>query len=93
MTSDHKVPSELRRLLDTSPDAVVLVNRAGVIVALNGRAEALFGASAQKLRERAPAAPRDSPTQISCRRRAAWSSPLLTTLSSSRSNLERTAGS
>jgi diguanylate cyclase (GGDEF)-like protein/PAS domain S-box-containing protein len=46
----RKVPSELRRLLDTSPDAVVLVNRAGIIVSLNRRAEAMFGAGARKLR-------------------------------------------
>jgi diguanylate cyclase (GGDEF)-like protein/PAS domain S-box-containing protein len=46
------VPSELRRLLDTSPDAVLLVNRAGVIVAANGRAEAMFGVSARDLRGR-----------------------------------------
>ena len=50
MTRGRKVPSELRRLLDTSPDAVLLVNRAGVIVALNGRAEAMFGVSVRELR-------------------------------------------
>jgi diguanylate cyclase (GGDEF)-like protein/PAS domain S-box-containing protein len=52
VTRGRKVSSELRRLLDTSPDAVLLVNSAGVIVALNGRAEAMFGASARELRGR-----------------------------------------
>ncbi len=47
-----KVPSELRRLLDTSPDAVLLVNRGGIIAALNGRAEAMFGATDRELRGR-----------------------------------------
>jgi diguanylate cyclase (GGDEF)-like protein/PAS domain S-box-containing protein len=46
----REVPSELGRLLDTSPDAVLLVNRAGIIVAVNGRVEALFGVSARELR-------------------------------------------
>jgi diguanylate cyclase (GGDEF)-like protein/PAS domain S-box-containing protein len=49
----RKVPSELRRLLDTSPDAVLLVDRAGIIAALNARAEAMFGTSARQLRGRA----------------------------------------
>jgi len=48
----RKVPSELQRLLDTSPDAVLLVDRTGSIVALNGRAEAIFGTSARELRGR-----------------------------------------
>jgi len=52
VTRGRKVPSELRRLLDASPDAVLLVNRAGVIVSLNGRAEAMFGAGARELRGR-----------------------------------------
>ena len=34
MSRGRKVPSELQRLLDTSPDAVLLVARAGAIVAL-----------------------------------------------------------
>ena len=43
MSRGRKVPSELQRLLDTSPDAVLLVDRTGSIVALNGRAEASSG--------------------------------------------------
>jgi diguanylate cyclase (GGDEF)-like protein/PAS domain S-box-containing protein len=50
VTPEGEVPSELRRLLDTSPDAVLLVNRAGLIVALNDRAEAMFGAGVRELR-------------------------------------------
>jgi diguanylate cyclase (GGDEF)-like protein/PAS domain S-box-containing protein len=40
---------ELRALLDASPDAVLIVDRAGRIVALNRRAETLFGTTAERL--------------------------------------------
>jgi diguanylate cyclase (GGDEF)-like protein/PAS domain S-box-containing protein len=46
----HKLAAELRVLLDASPDAVLLVERAGTIVALNRRAETLFGTKARRLR-------------------------------------------
>jgi diguanylate cyclase (GGDEF)-like protein/PAS domain S-box-containing protein len=46
----HRLAPELQALLDTSPDAVLLVNRAGLIVALNQPAERLFATSARELR-------------------------------------------
>jgi diguanylate cyclase (GGDEF)-like protein/PAS domain S-box-containing protein len=45
----RKVAPELRALLDASPDAVLLVDRAGHIVALNHRVEALFLTPAGRL--------------------------------------------
>jgi diguanylate cyclase (GGDEF)-like protein/PAS domain S-box-containing protein len=41
--------SELQSVLDASPDGVLVIDRRGVIVALNHRAEALFGATAEQL--------------------------------------------
>jgi diguanylate cyclase (GGDEF)-like protein/PAS domain S-box-containing protein len=46
----HKLAPELRVLLDESPDAVLLVDRTGTIVALNRRAETLFATNARRLR-------------------------------------------
>jgi len=46
----RKVAAELQALLDASPDAVLLVDRAGTIAALNRRAEALFATTAGQLR-------------------------------------------
>ena len=43
------VAPELRALLDASPDAVLIVDRAGRIVALNRRAETLFATTAERL--------------------------------------------
>jgi PAS domain S-box-containing protein len=40
---------EVQALLDASPDAVVIVDRAGRVVALNHRAEALFATTADRL--------------------------------------------
>jgi diguanylate cyclase (GGDEF)-like protein/PAS domain S-box-containing protein len=42
--------AELQALLDASPDAVLVVDRAGTVVALNRRTEALFGITADHLR-------------------------------------------
>jgi diguanylate cyclase (GGDEF)-like protein/PAS domain S-box-containing protein len=46
----HKLAPELRVLLDGSPDAVLIVDRTGAIVALNRRAETLFATTARRLR-------------------------------------------
>jgi diguanylate cyclase (GGDEF)-like protein/PAS domain S-box-containing protein len=46
------ITPELQALLDSSPDAVLIVDRAGCIVALNHRAEAVFGWSGAELRGR-----------------------------------------
>ena len=43
------IASELRALLDASPDAVLIADRAGRIVALNRRAETLFATTAERL--------------------------------------------
>jgi len=51
----HDVPevrSELQAVLDPSPDAVLVVDRAGTIVALSRRAETLFATTAERLRGR-----------------------------------------
>jgi diguanylate cyclase (GGDEF)-like protein/PAS domain S-box-containing protein len=45
------VPPEIQALLDSSPDAVLIVDRAGRIVALNRRVEALFATTARLLGE------------------------------------------
>jgi len=45
----HALAPELRALLDASPDAVLIVDRAGRIVALNRRAETLFATTAERL--------------------------------------------
>src|SRR4051812_385919 len=47
---DREVSPELRALLDTSPDAVIIVDRAGTVVALNRRAETLFATDGEHLR-------------------------------------------
>jgi diguanylate cyclase (GGDEF)-like protein/PAS domain S-box-containing protein len=50
MTPDGgPLSGELQALLDTSPDAVLVVDRAGTIVALNHRTEMLFGTAAAQL--------------------------------------------
>ena len=51
MTPDDAVTPELRTLLDASPDAVLIVDRMGRIVALNRRVETLFGTTAERLRD------------------------------------------
>lgn len=48
----HAVSPELRALLDASPDAVLVVDRAGRIVALNPWVETLFGTTADRLQGR-----------------------------------------
>ena len=48
----HPVAPELRALLDASPDAVLIVDRAGRIVALNPRVETLFATTAERLQGR-----------------------------------------
>ena len=45
----HALPPELQASLDALPDAVLIVDRAGRIVALNHRAEALFATTAERL--------------------------------------------
>ena len=51
MPSDSgSVAPELQALLDASPDAVLVVDRAGTVVALNRRTETLFGTTADQLR-------------------------------------------
>jgi PAS domain S-box-containing protein len=40
---------ELQALLDSSPDAVLVVDRTGAIVALNRRTEMLFATTAEQL--------------------------------------------
>ena len=62
-------------------------------ISASARASKKPAASVQKTRDPRHRAPRPSPRHSACSRRAAWSSPLLTTLSTSRSSLERTAGS
>lgn len=44
-----KALEELRQLLDTTPDALVVVDRAGAIVLINQQAERLFGYSREEL--------------------------------------------
>jgi diguanylate cyclase (GGDEF)-like protein/PAS domain S-box-containing protein len=45
-----ELAAPVRALLDTSPDAVLIVDQGGRIVALNHRAETMFGASVEVLR-------------------------------------------
>jgi diguanylate cyclase (GGDEF)-like protein/PAS domain S-box-containing protein len=45
----HARTSELQALLDASPDAVLIVDQAGRIVALNRRVETLFATTAERL--------------------------------------------
>jgi len=51
-TKSQKLSAELQALLDESPDAVLIVDRTGTIVALNRRAESLFGMAAERMRGR-----------------------------------------
>ncbi|HEY7636318.1 MAG TPA: diguanylate cyclase [Gemmatimonadales bacterium] len=50
--SSPEFPPELQSVLDASTDGVLVIDRTGVIVALNHRAGELFGATAQELRGR-----------------------------------------
>ena len=50
--NSHALAPELRALLDASPDAVLIVNRVGRIVALNPRVETLFATTAERLQGR-----------------------------------------
>ncbi|HEX6107099.1 MAG TPA: diguanylate cyclase, partial [Gemmatimonadales bacterium] len=50
MTLHHEpLTAELQSLLDASPDAVLIADRAGTVVGLNRRAEQLFGIDADRL--------------------------------------------
>jgi PAS domain S-box-containing protein len=48
-TDRRKLVDHLRALLEAAPDAVVMVNPAGTITAINEQAEALFGFSREEL--------------------------------------------
>jgi diguanylate cyclase (GGDEF)-like protein/PAS domain S-box-containing protein len=51
MTPDsRRLEAELQALLDASPDAVLIVDSAGLVVALNRRTESLFGIPGERLR-------------------------------------------
>jgi PAS domain S-box-containing protein len=51
MTPDsRRLEAELQALLDASPDAVLIVDSAGLVVALNRRTESLFGIPEERLR-------------------------------------------
>jgi diguanylate cyclase (GGDEF)-like protein/PAS domain S-box-containing protein len=50
--SSPEFSRELQMVLDASPDGVLVVERSGTIVALNRRAEELFGTTAHQLRGR-----------------------------------------
>jgi PAS domain S-box-containing protein len=50
--TSHAIAPELRALLDASPDAVLVVDGVGRIVALNPRVETLFATSAERLQGR-----------------------------------------
>ena len=52
ISENQPITRELRALLDASPDAVLLVDRTGSVVALNGRVEMLFGTTADRLQGR-----------------------------------------
>jgi diguanylate cyclase (GGDEF)-like protein/PAS domain S-box-containing protein len=53
MRSEHPVlVGEHQAVLDASPDAIVIVDRAGTVVALNRQAEAFFAVSSARLRGR-----------------------------------------
>lgn len=52
MGQGPKFVADLQELLNASPDAVLVVDRAGAIVALNRRTEALFATPAEQLRGR-----------------------------------------
>jgi diguanylate cyclase (GGDEF)-like protein/PAS domain S-box-containing protein len=45
-----ELPPDHQAVLDASPDAVLIVGRGGAVVALNRRAEALFGVTGEQLR-------------------------------------------
>jgi diguanylate cyclase (GGDEF)-like protein/PAS domain S-box-containing protein len=50
--ASHVLSPELRAMLEASPDAVLIVDRKGTIIAVNGRVEHLFAARAEQLQGR-----------------------------------------
>jgi PAS domain S-box-containing protein len=53
LRADHADDAKFRALLETAPDAMVIVDQGGLIALVNGRTEALFGYSRTELMGRA----------------------------------------